>query len=258
MSIQVTNCQLGTARFWIMCCKPRDLVSWCWFIVLCASGFILLSKAAAEVKTYHFLRATGLTPGLHCFVSGVNRLGQYFVRKTIRCKTIRFFAEVGRAVWRATTRFKGGSGPIRIKCMKFNNSGWDGPKRTDSVATGPNRTDLVATDWSDLFLQMPGNLTCSSYRFLELVSDMWHYMGAGGVLTLQHVTIFLLVFVWLELKNWHQSVVSLVGFFHFRNIKFFLFCVSAEIHFHRSQCFAAGSRALLSWWVCGSPFTLAE
>lgn len=167
MSVPVTNCQLGTARCWITCCKPRDLVSWCWFIALCASGFILLSEAAAEVKTYHFLRATGLTPGLHCFVSGANRQGQYFVRKTIRCKTIRFFAEVGRAVWRATTRFKGDSGPIRIKCMKFNNSGWDGPKRTD----------LVATDWSDLFLQISGNLTCSSYRFFELVSDMWHYMA---------------------------------------------------------------------------------
>lgn len=250
MSIQVTNCQLGTARFWIMCYKTRDLVSWCWFIALCTSGFILLSKAAAEVKTYHFLRATGLTPGLHCFVSGVNRQGQYFVRKTIRYKTIRFFAEVGRAVWSATTRFKGDSGPIRIKCTKFNNSGWDGPKRID----------LVATDWSDLFLQMPGNVTCSSYRFFELVSDMWHYMGGGSPYS--SARHYLSFGVWLELKNWHPSVVSLVGFFRLRNIKFFLFCVSAEIHFHGSQCFAAGFGALLSSWVLclspGTPFTLAE
>ena len=146
-SVRVTEGQYGTACVWIMGCKTRDLVSWCWFIAFVYFRLYFASgkkkiidpwwesgqslKWVQKLWGASRLEGSRAHPWLGLLRSGANRQGQCFFRRTTTGKNrIRVFAgQVGRAVRSAAIPFKGDSGLIRIKWMQFNSSGSESSRR---------------------------------------------------------------------------------------------------------------------------------
>lgn len=124
------------------------------------------------LKARRFLKAVQLIPGLDCFVGGTNRQGQCLVRNTIKCEieSGSLPGEVGRTVKGTTTHLKG----IEISSGSNERSSTTVAR---IVLKAMCRADLGVIYWIDLFLQMPGKLTCSSYTFLELV---FQYVALHG------------------------------------------------------------------------------
>lgn len=178
--------QYGTACVWIMGCKTRDLVSWCWFIAFVhftlyfASGKKKSSTLDGKVgkawsgcrscEAHPVLKAAGLIPGLDFFEVELTGRDSVLSEKPTRGKTEK---ESLHAKWAAPLEVQ----PFHLKGIRVS-SGSNECSLT-AVAQKPlkgmPRTDLLLIDWFGLFLQMPRKLTCSSYTVSELVSNTWHY-----------------------------------------------------------------------------------